>query len=218
MTNRLALALAVALAAPCAALAQANGYAPAPVYAPPQHQRDSWYIGFGVGPGVGNVTVDGVTRSFGQELRAHGTGSPVQFGVQFEVGATVRPDLLLGLDVRMLRAQATATDALGGNVDYGVSVGQFLAVTTWFPAQRGFFLRAGAGVAQVSLDSNLGGGVTANDHTGLGLLGGVGYAFWLGRHFNLTLNVDASAQSYGGGAGEPSSSRVLDGRLGFTWY
>jgi hypothetical protein len=67
-------------------------------------------------------------------------------------------------------------------------------------------------------DAKVGSSRLTDDHDGLGALVGLGYAFWLGRRFNLTLNVDGSAQRYGGGAGLPESSRVLDAYLGFTWY
>jgi hypothetical protein len=208
-----ALLAALAAVAPQRAAAQAS----APDPAAREHVRDSWYIGFGLGSGVANLTVDGATRSFRDVLRGRGTGTPFNVAFQFEVGATLREDLLVGLDLRALRSQGKAGPALG-DVDLGLTASQALAMLTWFPAQRGFFLRAGGGYAGLTEDTRSGSTRVSEGHDGGALLAGGGYAFWLGRHFNLTLNLDVSAQFYGGGAGLPSSSRVADLYLGFTWY
>ncbi|MFL5263624.1 MAG: hypothetical protein ACJ79L_14570, partial [Anaeromyxobacteraceae bacterium] len=202
MTRRIASILAaLAVVAPGLAAAQAPSLgtprAPVPPYAQPQvdpHQRDSWYIGFGLGSGVGNVSGGGDTQSFHDMMRAAGVDSPITVALQFEVGATVRPDLLLGFDVRGVRSQGS-TSQFGPNVDLGLQTTDYLAVATWFPAERGFFLRGGAGLAILSVDANSGsGGRVSNSYTGVGALAGLGYAFWLGQHFNLTLNLDASVQ------------------------
>ena len=227
MTRRIASILAAALAtlAPALSSAQAPSPgapgAPYPPYGsvPPvnQHLRDNWYIGFGVGSGGGNVTVDGQNLSFQDVLRGNGVDSSFTGALQFEVGATVRPDLLVGFDVRLIRSQGS-TSLFGPSTDLGVQATDYLAVLTWFPAERGFFLRGGAGVATMTLDANSRGARSSDTHAGVGALAGLGYAFWLGQHFNLTLNLDASAQKYGGGVGLPESSRFVDAYLGFTWY
>lgn len=54
------------------------------------------------------------------------------------------------------------------------------------------------------------------------MLAGVGYACWLGQSFNLTVNLDFSAQSYRDGSDPygllPDSSRLWSLYLGFDWY
>jgi len=217
----LALALAALALAPAAASAQANAPGAPGAPMPPiarlpamGHVRDGWYIGFGVGSGVGGLTVDGSSQSFTDLLSGNGVDSSVSVALQFEVGATLAPDLLLGFDVRALRSQGSSS--FGG--DIGVQATDYLAMLTWFPAREGFFLRTGAGLAMIQLDQRVN-GATANDtHGGVAILGGLGYAFWLGQRFNLTLNLDASAQYYGGGAGLPESSRFVDAYVGFVWY
>jgi hypothetical protein len=219
------LAAALAAVAPAAGSAQAPspGAPGAPLRpygsVPPvnQHLRDGWYLGFGLGSGGGSVTVDGQNRSFQNVLRSNGVDSSLTAALQFEVGATVRPDLLVGFDVRMLRSQGS-TSQFGPSTDLGVQATDYLAVLTWFPAERGFFLRGGAGLATIALDANDRFGRSSDSHGGVAALAGLGYAFWLGQHFNLTLNLDMSGQAYGGGAGLPESSRFIDGYLGFTWY
>lgn len=212
------LAVAAILAAPGLAAAQANGpgypAGPAyPAYGPPPHQRDTWYIGFGLGVAGANLTRDGATNTFGDYLGSNGTGM-----LQFEVGATARPDLLVGLDLRAVRMQGSGVTTNGDVfTDGSLQVTQALAMVTWFPARQGFFLRGGAGLAGLTEDLGAFGSTT---HGGVGILGGLGYAFWLGQRFNLTLNLDASAQFYGGNRnlGEPESSRFIDGYVGFSWY
>lgn len=54
--------------------------------------------------------------------------------------------------------------------------------------------------------------------TGFGLLGGIGYVFWIGDSFNLTLNVYYSRQFYSGDAGDPDNSQFAIAYLGFDWY
>jgi hypothetical protein len=226
MTRRIASILAaLAVVAPGLAAAQAPSPgapgAPYPPYGsvPPvnQHFRDSWYIGFGLGSGGGNVSVNGQNVSFQDVLRGNGVDSSITLSLQFEVGATVRPDLLVGFDVRALRSQGS-TSQFGPSTDLGVQATDYLAMLTWFPAERGFFLRGGAGLATMTLDSNNSFGRSSDTHGGVAVLAGLGYAFWLGQHFNLTLNLDASAQKYGGGVDVPESSRFVDAYLGFTWY
>ncbi len=62
------------------------------------------------------------------------------------------------------------------------------------------------------------GAFSASDSTGgFGILGGIGYAFWLGKSFNLTLNIDHSRQFYSGGS-DPDNSQFTIFYLGFDWY
>ena len=59
-------------------------------------------------------------------------------------------------------------------------------------------LRAGGGLSNLIFEID--GAFSASDSTGgFGILGGIGYAFWLGKRFNLTLNIDHSRQFYEGG-------------------
>ena len=57
-------------------------------------------------------------------------------------------------------------------------------------------------------------------HSTPNALAGVGYAFWLGRSFNLTVNADLDLQTYGN---QSSGADVTSARggslwLGFDWY
>jgi hypothetical protein len=62
------------------------------------------------------------------------------------------------------------------------------------------------------------GAAGATTYTGGNLSIGTGYAFWLGQSFNLTLNLDLSAQGYGGSGSGPKSSSMWQLGVGFDWY
>lgn len=166
--------------------------------------RASAYFGFGLGSGLGAFTVNGGSRSFSEPLH----GSSVPLALQLEAGATLSPNVLLGGDLRLVRAQSTAGDVL-----VGLQMIDLTCMATWYPVQRGFFVRGGVGLAALgvkaaSSDLVLGGGAVV----------GLGWAFWLGQQFNLTLNVDGSAALFPSKADRPSSSRFLDLYVGFGWY
>jgi hypothetical protein len=61
-------------------------------------------------------------------------------------------------------------------------------------------------------------GEVSDDANGFGVLGGFGYAFWLGKSFNLTLNLDQSFQWYSNDPGEPDKSQFTALYVGFDWY
>jgi opacity protein-like surface antigen len=200
------LALAL-LAAPAAAEAQR---APPPSYDYYGPQRDSWYVGFGLGSGNGAYRIPGERVNYRHHL---GNGSPFQGAFQLEAGATLTPQLLLGGEVSGL-----VSSARNAGLDSTLTVGQLLAVVTFFPTGRGLFLRGGAGFAQISSEVDDGFFVDRSDANGVGLLGGVGYAWWLGRRFNLTLHGDVNLHAYSGNSDAPSSSTTFTGYLGFRWY
>jgi hypothetical protein len=192
---------------------------PYPWGAPPRH-RDSWYIGFGLGTGGGSfVGPDGVRHSFSGSV----PGGATAVALNFKVGATVTPRLLLGFDLTVLTAIGdsvpTSCDYLG--CDYrnsSVGVTSLAAMLTWFPLERGPFLRGGLGLASFSYDSYV---LAAHSHysrNGLGVVAGAGYAWWLGRTFNLTLGLDLLAQGYGRSEGHARSAQAAALMLGFDWY
>jgi hypothetical protein len=197
-------------------------YAPPAAYAPPQagppgqrqeKQRDRWYIGFGLGGGDGSLELSDGSHSFEDYV---GT-DPTQVFLNFKVGATITPKLLLGFDLTAIRSEFD-----GGGATAGAQVTNYDAVATFFPTGRGFFLRGGVGLSAFGYDVETGYGSASDSTTGVNVLGGVGYAFWLGKAFNLTLNLDASAQSYGeqddAYALLPESSSFWSLYVGFDWY
>jgi len=207
--------LAAALLAPMLTLAQEAVYPAVPVQpAPPPpaayqqgQQRDTWYIGFGLGTGSGSAAGQGDSFTF-KEL--NGSRDTTNVFLNFKVGATMSPKLLLGLDISAVRS---AADSNG--VASAVQVTNYDAVVTFFPMERGLFLRGGVGLSKLIWEVD---GFNATTASGGNVLVGAGYAFWLGQKFNLTVNLDLSAQSYGSSNDKPESSKMWALWLGADWY
>jgi hypothetical protein len=210
LTRSLVALAAVAALAPAAALAQASPATQRPRpsygYGP---QRDSWYIGFGLGSGFGSGVYGGQRIDLGDVY----SGGSTPLSLQFEIGATLRPDLLFGLDLRAFRHQASGPYDVAGLAvnDPAIQITQALAMMTWFPARNGLYLRGGLGLAQYHEDG-------LGTASGVSVLAGVGYAMWLGRSFNLSVGLDLSAQGYGDSGVLPSSTRFGELGVGFHWY
>jgi hypothetical protein len=170
--------------------------------------RSPWYIGFGVGSGSGQGK-----DSVGNYEFSDGMADPVTVFVNFKAGATLTPTLLLGFDLSGLRTAGRYIDPTGP--DYAVQVSNYDAMVTWFPVERGPFLRGGLGLTQYILSLS---GYQDNSINGSNLTVGGGYAFWLGRTFNLTVNLDYSAQRYEGNNLGLSRSHYTVLWLGFDWY
>lgn len=197
--------------APPAPAAQPAPPAPAPVpvaATSPGPKRDSWYIGFGLGSGGGKAKDETGSYSLSE-----GLSDAVSVSINFKVGFTLTPSLLLGLDINGFQTSGTAT---GTAVDVAYQVSTYNAMVTWFPMERGLFLRGGLGLSSLSLDVT---GFGSDSVSGWNLDVGAGYAFWLGKSFNLTLNLDYAAQGYHSEkAGAPTSSNYWALWLGFDWY
>ncbi len=181
------------------------GGAPAPTQMSSEKTRDSWYIGFGLGTGQGYFVGNSGTKSFGDD------GLNTRVALNFKIGATLNPRTLLGLDITALRGQGTVSSGFG-NIDAAAQFTNYLLMGTIFPWEKGMFVRGGLGlgvaIAEVS-------GQTASRY-GMGGDVGLGYAFWMGQHFNLTANVDYAYQYLANNNGENTS--MLIGGMGFDWY
>jgi hypothetical protein len=197
-----------AAAPPPAAYAPAPASAPAPrgyrQYAPKAKQRDGWYIGFGLGSGDASVTMAGETHA----ASWYGYADPTTVSLNFTVGATISPKLLLGFD-----AGLNSTQAESGGDSSLVQMNYYDVGLTYFPNERGFFVRGAAGLASLSwkLDPYF-----DDTYRGFNVLGGVGYAWWLGDSFNLTFNVEGSKQWYSDDVVE--SAQFWNAYVGFSWY
>ena len=179
----------------------------------PGARRSPWYIGFGFGTGNGSEKYSSGTVTF-QEDHESAWGmsvDPTNVTLNFKIGATLTPNLLVGFDLTAIRSQY---DDSGSST--AIQVNNYDAVATWFPMGEGLFLRGGAGLSKIVWSVDTPYGDASNSEDGFNVLVGGGYAFWLGQTFNLTLNVDYSTQSY--------SSDVIDSSnfwnlwVGFDWY
>jgi hypothetical protein len=188
-----------------------GGYAPTA----PSSRRSPWYIGFGLGTGNGSLT-DTLGDNTFEEWNSYVqtvSVTPTNVTLNFKVGATVSPNLLVGFDITAIRSSA---------YDQGwttaVQVTNYDGVVTWFPQGEGLFVRGGAGLSAVSFSLDTPTGSASDGYSGFNVLAGAGYALWIGQAFNLTFNIDYSLQSYGSGTAEYDGSRFWNLWLGFDWY
>ena len=174
-------------------------------------ERNPWYIGFGIGTGFdASWQVEGEEITFDDWAEGMSNVGP-KMSLNFKIGGTLSPKLLLGGDITAI-AQGS-TDVLGKG---WAQITNIYGVMTFFPAKRGPFLRGGAGFSNLLLEVDSVFGLNAKEqYTGFGFLVGAGYAFWLGRRFNVTLNIDHSRQFY---SGDPNRSRFTILYIGFDWY
>lgn len=175
------------------------------------HQRDNWYIGFGLGGGLdARYEINGQEITFDDWLE-HLDKNP-KISLNFKVGGTLSPKTLLGFDF-------TAVSQTGsiGNIDANIQINNYFLMLTHFPKKKGFFVRGGGGLSNIIFEINTAWGDISESAEGFGVLGGLGYAFWLKKSFNLTLNIDHSRQFYSG-EDEPDNSQFTIFYVGFDWY
>jgi hypothetical protein len=176
------------------------------------HQRDAWYIGFGLGGALSaNWNVDGQSVSFDDWL--DGLDTSPKIALNFKVGGTLSPKTLLGFDLTAVAQGGTAS-----GLDAHVQINNYFLMLTHFPYQEGLLFRLGGGYSNLVhiVDSQI--GDLDSKINGAGALVGIGYAFWLLKSFNLTVNLDYSQQWYSSDAGEPDRSNFAIAYVGFDWY
>ncbi len=181
-------------------------------YGPPP--RAPWYLGFGIGWGDGSAYGQGgATSSLHDWMTPSGYSDDGRLGLAVRAGASLTPQLALGFDLSSLRAFGSAP----GGLDADVAITNYDAVLTLFPMGRGFFVRGGMGASTLTSPSHVSGVPSSNvTHSGFNLLGGVGYAFWLGGPANLSINFDASRQFFSGP--DVSGSSFFLTYLGVDFY
>src|SRR2546421_8937024 len=168
-----------------------------------------WYIGTGIGRGLSaKYRVNGQSISFGDRLQGATDKSPL-LGINLvNAGVALSPTLLLG-------GSASAVAQFGkiaGN-DTHLQINNYLATLTWFPAEKGFFLRGGAGLSNIFIDT----GTSSDTVHGFGVLVGAGFAIPVGLRHNITFTVDYSRQTYSGSSTKPDSSQFGAAYLGYMY-
>jgi hypothetical protein len=174
-------------------------------------------VAFAVGGGDGNVRLaePGLPARTASLHDFLGKG-PATFALDVEIGATLGPRLLLGGRWTAFGA-AAVHERPDGQETLALGIANLAAVTTFFPLERGPFLKAGAGLSRLATQRTPPrGGTETRSALGGNVALGAGYALWLGERFNLSLNLDWSGQAYLGDEFERSSFWRVG--LGFAWY
>ena len=95
------------------------------------------------------------------------------------------------------------------NNEVHLQINNYLAALTWFPVEKGFFLRGGAGLANTMVDSGVSHGVA--------FLVGAGFAVPVAGRHNITFTLDYSRQSYSGSTTKPENSQFGAAYLGYMY-
>jgi hypothetical protein len=150
-----------------------------------EHQKSSWYIGFGLGSGQAKFEGDKAFEN------ADSKSPKITFN--FGVGAILNPNIHLGFDVSAWRQEAEY-DYYNQTISYQIN--NYMLALTFFPMETGLALKAGVGACVFVYNNDYDGGSTAESYSGKAFLFGVAYHFWLGETFNLGLNLEYSKQYY----------------------
>jgi len=168
-----------------------------------------WYIGSGIGPGFGaKYKLNGRSFSFDDGLQGATDKSPLLALNVVNAGIALSPNLLFGFSGSLV----AKTGKIAGN-DAQLQINNYFAALTWFPAEKGFFLRGGAGLSNIFIDT----GVSSDRVNGFGILVGAGFAIPVARRHNITFTVDYSRQSYSGSNTKPDSSEFGAAYLGYMY-
>ncbi len=168
-----------------------------------------WYVGAGIGPGFGaKYKLNGQSLSFSDTLQG-ATDKSSLLGINLvNAGVALSPNLLVGGSV----SSVAQFGKLAGN-DAHLQINNYLATLTWFPVEKGFFLRGGAGLSNILIDT----GVSSNTAYGIGILVGAGFALPVAGRHNITFTADYSRQSYSGSSTKPDSSQFGAVYLGYMY-
>lgn len=151
----------------------------------------NWYLGLGLGTGVNaGYTVNDERISFDEWLSE--TDRTPKIFLNLKGGMVADDEILLGLDFSTLKKSADWSN----DINASIQINNYFIVATYFPFKEGFFLRAGGGISSIKFEITKGNIGIGYDKYGYGILLGIGYAFWVGDSFNVTVNLESSCQSY----------------------
>jgi hypothetical protein len=174
-----------------------------------ENRWSHWYVGTGIGPGFGaKYKLNGQSITFDDRLQGATDKSPLIALNIVNAGIALSPKLLAGFS----GSAVSQIGKLAGN-DAHLQINNYFAALTWFPAEQGFFVRGGAGLSSILIDT----GVSSDRANGFGILVGAGYALPIARRHNITFTVDYSRQSYSGSSTKPDSSQFAGAYLGYMY-
>lgn len=168
-----------------------------------------WYAGAGLGLGINaHYKRDGRTLSFDEGM-PNATDKSVLGALRAEGGIQLDPKTLVGL-----AASGVGKSAKINGEDAHTGINNYLAMVTYFPAQRGFFLRGGLGYSNIVVDD----GVTTERTGGIGVQAGLGWAWNVVSQHYVTLSVDQSFQFYHSNSDHrPTRSEFSAAYLGYMY-
>ena len=177
--------------------------------APPSEDKTKAFVGVSVGTGTARYKVNGTTKSFSDTLQGSVDESPFIAIKVVTFGIAVKPNLFAGADL----TGVTQSGTIGTDTNT-LQISNYFASLTWFPWERGLFLKGAAGVSSFFIAS----GTQSDRSWGLGGLVSAGYALRISGAHHLMLSAEQGWQTYwGSGATKPESSQYNAAYLGYMW-
>ena len=181
--------------------------------APPAPDKSSEpskvYIGAGIGPGLGaRFKVNGNTVTFSDQFQGATDKSPLVAVNVASFGLALNSKTLVGID---LSAAAQAGTIAGTKTH--VQITNSFAALTYFPWEKGLFVRGGVGISNLVTVS----GSQSDRVNGIGALLGAGYALQVSGRHHLTLTYTQTWQSYSSSGTKPDSSQFGAVYLGYMY-
>jgi hypothetical protein len=176
------------------------------------HERNGFFIGFGLG--AGNASWDWSFES--PDSPSEGSGT-----LDVRIGGAIRSNVLLGLEsstwVKDYDLEAGGTKVGDAKVTFNT----VLFAATWFPGNQGFYMRGGVGVGtakgEVGFDiSGLPLPNLESDESGFAALAALGYEWRLSRKFAIGPQVESFFLGVDGDIVD--NVAVVDGSVQFNWY
>ncbi len=187
----------------------ASSFAAQAIAADPPEEQTKAFIGAGVGSGTARYRVDGATVSFSDRFEGATDEVPFVAAKVLTFGVEVKPNLFAGADLTGVAQSGTV-----GTNKTDLQINNYFATLTWFPWEKGLFLKGAAGVSSLFIGS----GSQSDRSWGLGALVSAGFALRLSGPHYLTLSAEQGWQTYWKSSEtRPDSSQYNAFILGYMW-
>jgi len=195
---------------PAVALASAASFAAPAIAADSPEEQTKGFIGAGIGSGTARYKINGTTVSFSDQFQGSNDETLLVAFKVVSFGIEMKPNLFAGADLTGVAQSGTV-----GPNRTDLQLSNYFASLTWFPWERGLFLKGAAGVSSLFIAS----GPSQSDRSwGLGALVSAGYALRLSGAHHLTLSAEQGWQTYWrSSATRPDSSQYNAAYLGYMW-
>jgi hypothetical protein len=191
------------------ALASAVAFAAPAIAADPPEEQTKAFIGASAGSGTARYRVNGTTVSFSDTFQGATDEAPFIAVKVASFGVEVKPNLFAGADLTGLSQSGTV-----GTNKTDLQINNYFATLTWFPWEKGLFLKGAAGVSSLFIGS----GSQSDRSWGLGALVSAGFALRVSGAHHLTFTAEQGWQGYlKPSETRPDSSQYNAFFLGYMW-
>ena len=180
-----------------------------PPQPPPPEEAIKAFVGASIGTGSARYRVNGNTVSFSDQFQGSNDETPFIAAKVVSFGVALNSKLYAGMDLTGVTQSGTVA---GKKTNLQLS--NYFASLTWFPWERGLFLKGAVGVSSLFK----GVGSESERSNGLGVLVSAGYALRVHGAHHLTFSAEQSWQTYWGSSEtKPDSSQYNAAYVGYMW-